>query len=73
VKTEAVLWGWGRFCAETTGEVMPINFMAEDEDNILVLGYEVGLDAPPINCLSGRVVRRLACSFSFRREGVTWH
>jgi hypothetical protein len=69
---EALLWGWEQFCAEKTGQIMPINYIDVGE-NALVVGHEVDMDAPPITCVGGRIVRRLACIFPYEQEEVTWH
>lgn len=62
---------WARFCGSVAGELLPMTFI-EQEDNLTIIGHERGIDADPITCRSGQVVRRLALSFEYDFDEVNW-
>lgn len=69
-----VLWAWETFSMESAGEILPINFIdMNNDENAFSIGHEVGDGADPIQCLNGRIVRRVTLTFPYVKEEILWH
>lgn len=60
--SEFVCEAWTAFSAHHVGEVLPMNYMEQDE-HLFMVGHACDDDAPPITMPSGQVVRRVIMSF----------